>query len=283
MDGTLVSGFLWQSQLQPAAEIVYATRANIPDYLVKNGTSYRIFADHQGSVRLVVNASDGSIAQRLDYDAFGRITYDSNPGFQPFGFASGLYDPQTGLNRFGARDYDPETGRWTSKDPIGFAGGNLGLYSYVDGDSVDSTDPTGLAQLCTRPLAGALAPVSALYPGDSDLLDQINLEPIHQNFWFDDGTNFGFFKRVARPDFGHTRDEYTCKGNKLFDDETLREAIREEIPRSGKYHLTGKKQNNCQDWAYRVQLTYERLRGERLKATGKDPELEYIWQRLLAK
>ncbi len=155
VDGTLVSGFLWQSQLQPAAELdgngnvvaefVYATRANVPDYLVKNGSSYRIFADHQGSVRLVVNASDGSIAQRLDYDAFGRITFDSNPGFQPFGFAGGLYDPQTGLVRFGARDYDPETGRWTSKDPIGFGGGDANLYGYVLGNPVNLTDDDGRA------------------------------------------------------------------------------------------------------------------------------------------
>jgi hypothetical protein len=33
--------------------------------------------------------------------------------------------------RFGARDSDPETGRWTSRDPIGFDGGDLNLYEYV--------------------------------------------------------------------------------------------------------------------------------------------------------
>ena len=35
---------------------------------------------------------------------------DTNPGFQPFGFAGGMYDAATGLVRFGARDYDAETG-----------------------------------------------------------------------------------------------------------------------------------------------------------------------------
>jgi hypothetical protein len=33
------------------------------------------------------------LAQRLDYDAWGNVTTDTNPGFQPFGFAGGLYDP----------------------------------------------------------------------------------------------------------------------------------------------------------------------------------------------
>ena len=71
------------------------------------------------------------------------MTYDSNPGWQPFGFAGGIYDPQTGLMRFGARDYDPKTGRWTSKDPIGFAGGAAGLYEYASGDPVNFIDPDG--------------------------------------------------------------------------------------------------------------------------------------------
>jgi hypothetical protein len=36
-------------------------------------------------------AETGSIAQRVDYDAFGNVILDTNPGFQPFGFAGGLY------------------------------------------------------------------------------------------------------------------------------------------------------------------------------------------------
>ncbi|MBF0137125.1 MAG: hypothetical protein HQL65_12865, partial [Magnetococcales bacterium] len=61
-----------------------------------------------------------------------------------FGFAGGLYDTQTGLVRFGARDYDASTGRWTAKDPIRFNGGDTNLYGYVLGDPVDFTDPLGL-------------------------------------------------------------------------------------------------------------------------------------------
>ena len=154
VNGTLVQGFLYQSQLAPAAELdgsgqvvsqfVYATKGNVPDYMVKAGVTYRIFTDHLGSVRLVVNAATGVIAQRIDYDAFGRIQLDTNPGFQPFAFAGGIYDTQTGLTRFGVRDYDPEVGRWASKDPLGFAAGGTNLYGYVVGDPVNRFDPTGL-------------------------------------------------------------------------------------------------------------------------------------------
>ncbi|HDL02087.1 MAG TPA: RHS repeat-associated core domain-containing protein, partial [candidate division Zixibacteria bacterium] len=71
------------------------------------------------------------------------ITADTNPGFQPFGFAGGIYDQHTQLTRFGARDYDPEVGRWTSKDPIRFRGGDTNLYGYVWNLPVSFTDPSG--------------------------------------------------------------------------------------------------------------------------------------------
>ncbi len=80
----------------------------------------------------------------MDYDEFGNVTLDTNPGFQPFGFAGGIHDRDTGLVRHGARDYDPETGRWTAKDPIRFQGMSLSLYGYVFNDPVNLADPSGL-------------------------------------------------------------------------------------------------------------------------------------------
>jgi RHS repeat-associated protein len=55
-----------------------------------------------------------------------------------------LYDPDTGLVRFGARDYDAQVGRWLAKDPIGFGGGQSNLYGYVANDPVNLVDPSGL-------------------------------------------------------------------------------------------------------------------------------------------
>jgi len=154
IDGVLVEGFLYQDRINPIAELdgtgnvrtlfVYGSRPNVPDYMVRGGQTYRFVSDHLGSVRLVVDTGDGSVVQRIDYGPFGRILLDTNPGFQPFGFAGGLYDHQTGLVRFGARDYDPETGRWTTKDPIGFGSGTTNLYGYVLGDPINRFDPLGL-------------------------------------------------------------------------------------------------------------------------------------------
>jgi RHS repeat-associated protein len=113
------------------------------------GVTYRIVTDNQGSVRLVVDAETGEVAQRLDYDSFGRVLRDTNPGFQPFGFQGGLYDPDTGLVEFGYRWYDAETGRWISKDPILLEGG-WNVYAFCGSDPVNRADPSGLMALVRK-------------------------------------------------------------------------------------------------------------------------------------
>ncbi len=155
-NGQATQRLMYQDFLAPIAELdadgsvvsrfIYATHQNVPDYMVRDGNTYRLITDHLGSVRLVVHAETSDVAQRMDYDEWGNVTYDSSPGFQPFGFAGGLYDVDTGLVRFGFRDYDPEVGRWTAKDPILFAGGQENLYLYCHGDPVNYFDPVGLGE-----------------------------------------------------------------------------------------------------------------------------------------
>jgi len=153
VNGVLVKAWLYQGELTPIAELdgsgqlvsqfVYGTRANVPDYMVRNGRTYQYITDDLGSVRLIVDASTGEIVQRMSYDAWGVVSENSNPGFQPFGFGGGLYDEQTGLVRFGARDYDAEAGRWTAKDPAGIIASEFNAFAYVGNDPINSIDPTG--------------------------------------------------------------------------------------------------------------------------------------------
>ena len=157
VDGVVQSGWLYQDQLNPIAELdgagnivstfVYAHKPHVPAYMKKYGIEYMIISDQVGSVRVVVNKNTRQIEQIMDYDSFGNVILDTNPGFQPFGFAGGLYDRDTKLTRFGARDYDAEVGRWTVKDPIGFDGGDTNLYGYVANDPVNNLDPSGLAKI----------------------------------------------------------------------------------------------------------------------------------------
>ena len=88
------------------ARFVYGDKGHVPAYMVKDGAIYRIISDHLGSPRLVVDVDTGFVAQRRDYDAWGDVVLDTNPGLVPFVFPGGLEDGHTGLVRFGARDYD---------------------------------------------------------------------------------------------------------------------------------------------------------------------------------
>lgn len=164
VNGKLVQGFLYQDKLQPIAELdgdnkivsrfIYGAEPNVPEAMEKGGKTYRIVTDELGSPRLVVDATSGEIAQRLEYDEFGNVLADSSPGFQPFGYSGGLYDPHTKLVRLGARDYDAIVGRWLTKDPVRFEGNDTNLYAYVGNDPINRRDPTGTRAVVVRKIPG---------------------------------------------------------------------------------------------------------------------------------
>lgn len=118
--------------------------ARMPVAMTIGGLTYYLAYDQIGSPKIIADAA-GNVVKQIDYDSFGNIIDDSNPAFDiPFGFAGGLYDNDTGLVRFGYRDYDPDVGRWTAKDPIFFAGGDTDLFGYCLNDPVNFVDPWGL-------------------------------------------------------------------------------------------------------------------------------------------
>ncbi len=99
----------------------------------------------------------GSTAQRLDgagnmlsahgFDAFGtNLTANAAPAdpYAGYGAQWGYQtDSETGLLLLGQRYYDPASGRFLNRDPIGYAGG-IGLYGYCGSNPVNAIDPSGL-------------------------------------------------------------------------------------------------------------------------------------------
>ena len=86
----------------------------------------------------------GNVVKEVQYDSFGNVLNDTRPGMSHFAFAGGLYDGDTGLVRFGHRDYDAKVGVWTAKDPLLFDADDLSLYSYVTQNPIQFTDSNGL-------------------------------------------------------------------------------------------------------------------------------------------
>ena len=118
--------------------------ARMPLAMSKNGTNYYLCYDQAGIApnrfRYVRQRGEGT---RLRFFRKCHLRFQPDV-FVPFAFAGGQYDPDTGLVHFGARDYDPGSGMWTAKDPIGFKGGDTNLYGYVQQDPVNWIDPSGL-------------------------------------------------------------------------------------------------------------------------------------------
>jgi RHS repeat-associated protein len=182
VNGTITEKYLWQGLTQLLA--VYDGSNNLlmrfkyadgrmPVSMEKEGAVYYPVYDQAGTLRLVADAA-GNVVKRIDYDSFGNIIADTNPGFSiPFGFAGGLYDKDTGLVRFGYRDYDPDTGRWTAKDPILFNGRDTDLYGYCLNDPVNYIDPNGkeLIGAVVGAVGGAIVNGTYAYMNDKSVLD----------------------------------------------------------------------------------------------------------------
>ncbi|KAB2906875.1 MAG: RHS repeat-associated core domain-containing protein [Ignavibacteriaceae bacterium] len=139
---------------------LYYDTAGLLTALERNGTRYYVATDQVGTPRVVSDATGASV-KVLDYDSFGNLTSDSNPGFDlPLGYAGGLADTVIGLIHFGFRDYDPAAGRWTARDPVLFASGQGNLYVYVGNSPIGYRDPSGLFCISVTIYAGVGGGVS---------------------------------------------------------------------------------------------------------------------------
>lgn len=154
VDGVPQAGWIYGPGPSPIARLdpadgsvvtrfIYGEKAATPDYLIHEGVRHVVVWDERGTPRLVVDSLTGQIIERLDTDELGAAVSASSWTIVPLGYRGGLLEADTGLVRFGARDYDPSLGRFTTRDPILFRGGQTNLYLYAAGDPVNLADPTG--------------------------------------------------------------------------------------------------------------------------------------------
>jgi RHS repeat-associated protein len=112
----------------PSETILKARLAPTPAHPRAMATLLEAVALWQGSpVRAALAAAESG--EGSDSSLYREAFTDHGP-------SSRLYDAQTKLVRLGARDHDPELGRWMAKDPIRFAGGDANQYGYCRGDPV---------------------------------------------------------------------------------------------------------------------------------------------------
>jgi RHS repeat-associated protein len=118
---------------------------------VEQGSNiYYYHKDGLGSVTELTDAN-GNVVKTYDYKGFGEIHTQTGTVVQPFAFTSREYDSESGLYFYRGRYYDPKAGRFINRDPIGFAGGDVNLFRYVQNNPINFVDPEGLRLLIPIP------------------------------------------------------------------------------------------------------------------------------------
>ena len=151
--GTLTNRYLYG----PAVDMIMAR-------LGTSGTAWYL-SDHQGSVRLLVDASSGSVLDSITYDSYGNPTEQPASGnitytMDRFKYTGREYDTALAGAFAGERDfrlqynrsryYNPVTGAFVSVDPLGFDAGDSNLYRYVGNGPTNGMDPSGLRECDDR-------------------------------------------------------------------------------------------------------------------------------------
>ncbi|MGV1100658.1 RHS repeat-associated core domain-containing protein [Thiovibrio sp. JS02] len=146
-DGGRKAGWLkhWQKRVaKPAiSRFVHGPGIDEPLAMEQKGRAYFYHADGLGSIVSLTDAK-GHVVQSYQYDSFGNMQHHGGEVKQPYAYTAREWDHETGLYFYRARYYDPQAGRFISKDPIGFAGGDVNVYRYVGNDPVNWVDPLGL-------------------------------------------------------------------------------------------------------------------------------------------
>ena len=121
----------------------YPLYARMPDGTGGTRTVY-YHNDHLGTPQRITDKT-GAVVWAADYDGFGKATVRStaaDPVTNHLRYPGQYFDTETGLHYNDRRYYDPETGRYITRDPIGFAGG-VNLYAYAAHSPTNLIDPTG--------------------------------------------------------------------------------------------------------------------------------------------
>jgi len=125
-----------------ATQFVHGLGIDEPLAMVRDGQNFFYHADGLGSI-VAISDSAQTVVARYSYDAFGMVTA-SDPGFaNAYAYTGREWDKELGLYYYRARYYDPMEGRFISKDPISFAGGDVNVYRYVQNDPINFIDPDG--------------------------------------------------------------------------------------------------------------------------------------------
>jgi len=155
-NNTLIRSYTWGTDLSGSVQSAGGVGGLLHvGYHVGTVTNAFVAYDGNGNVAGLVRASDGTTVARYDYGPFAEPLRATGPmaAANPMRFSTKYHDGESGFLYYGYRYYDPSTGRWISRDPIGEEGGR-NLFFLAFNNLLDKFDLDGRDTWCPYPYPG---------------------------------------------------------------------------------------------------------------------------------
>jgi len=149
-----LSSFMWGLDLSGSEQGAGGVGGLLAVNDAANGVHFCAY-DCNGNITALVKASDGVVAANYEYGPFGEVIRATGPmaRVNPFRFSTKYQDDESDFLYYGYRSYNPSTGRWLNRDPIGERGGR-NLYGWLANNPVNLFDALGL-KCCVLQYSGS--------------------------------------------------------------------------------------------------------------------------------
>ena len=141
---TLKKTRLWGTDLSNTPQSAGGVAGLLSESFISNPQSPIYYPTYDGNGNISEYlTSTGTIVAHFEYDTFGNTVVNTDTGnLFTYRFSTKPRDIETGIYYYGYRYYDPMTGRWPSRDPIGERGG-INLYGFGQNNPICSYDYLG--------------------------------------------------------------------------------------------------------------------------------------------
>ncbi|MCX8155666.1 MAG: RHS repeat-associated core domain-containing protein, partial [Verrucomicrobiae bacterium] len=216
--------------------------------------------DGNGNVMGYVRGADGLLVAQYEYGPFGELLRATGPLSQTFNplFSTKYLDWETGLYYYGHRYYNPTTGRWLSRDPIGEMGG-MNCYLFLGNEPIGGNDYLGLWDTRIHLHATQRWATQVGYPSEAALAVATADEAVdsEQSYITEPGTPYHFDRSLSMGGSEDTRDTMYKKHLKNAQD-ACNMSLGNDDPKKAAKEL-GTALHPAQDWVAHADHNKRRL------------------------
>lgn len=165
-NSSLLSSFTWGLDLSGSLQGAGGVGGLLFTRNTELGMQNFVAHDGNGNVTALVNATDGTVSAQYEYGPFGELLRATGPMAKanPYRFSTKYHDDESDLLYYGYRSYNPNLGRWLSRDPLGnltfqetylrsksqsekkemLREALMPTYAFNQGDGINKVDKLGL-------------------------------------------------------------------------------------------------------------------------------------------